>query len=167
MTLADPLSLTIVTGLLMVVGLVGIVVPVVPGLLLTVGATLLWAYAHPAPGAWVVFWIALVLYAAGVVTQYLLPGRKMRREGVGTSTMLLAVVLGIIGFFVIPVVGAIVGFVLGIFLVELTRRQDRAAAWTSTRAALLAVLHSMGIELLAGLAILVTWIVGLFVLGAG
>jgi uncharacterized protein YqgC (DUF456 family) len=166
-SLADPLSLTIVTGLLMVVGLVGIVVPVVPGLLLTVGATLLWAYAHPAPGAWVVFWIALVLYAAGVVTQYLLPGRKMRREGVGTSTMLLAVVLGIIGFFVIPVVGAIVGFVLGIFLVELTRRQDRAAAWTSTRAALLAVLHSMGIELLAGLAILVTWIVGLFVLGAG
>lgn len=167
MSLADPLSLTIVTGLLMVVGLVGIVVPVVPGLLLTVGATLLWAYAHPAPGAWVVFWIALVLYAAGVVTQYLLPGRKMRREGVGTSTMLLAVVLGIIGFFVIPVVGAIVGFVLGIFLVELTRRQVRAAAWTSTRAALLAVLHSMGIELLAGLAILVTWIVGLFVLGAG
>ncbi len=167
MSLADPLSLTIVTGLLMVVGLVGIVVPVVPGLLLTVGATLLWAYAHPAPGAWVVFWIALVLYAAGVVTQYLLPGRKMRREGVGTSTMLLAVVLGIIGFFVIPVVGAIVGFVLGIFLVELTRCQDRAAAWTSTRAALLAVLHSMGIELLAGLAILVTWIVGLFVLGAG
>jgi len=166
-TLADPLSLTIVTGLLMVVGLVGIVVPVVPGLLLTVGATLLWAYAHPAPGAWVVFWVAVVLYAAGVVTQYLLPGRKMRREGVGTSTMLLAVILGIVGFFVIPVVGAIVGFVLGIFLVELTRRQDRAAAWASTRAALVAVLHSMGIELLAGLAILVTWIVGLIVLGTG
>lgn len=76
MTLADPLSLTIVTGLLMVVGLVGIVVPVVPGLLLTVGATLLWAYAHPAPGAWVVFWIAVVLYAAGVVTQYLLLGAR-------------------------------------------------------------------------------------------
>ena len=46
MTLADPLSLTIVTGLLMVVGLVGIVVPVVPGLLLTVGATLLLSLIH-------------------------------------------------------------------------------------------------------------------------
>ena len=95
MSFADPVSLTIVTGLLMVAGLVGIVVPVVPGLLLTVAATLLWAYAHPAPGAWVVFWVAVVLYAAGVVTQYLLPGRKMRREGVGTSTMLLAVLLGL------------------------------------------------------------------------
>ena len=167
MSFADPVSLTIVTGLLMVVGLVGIVVPVVPGLLLTVAATLLWAYAHPAPGAWVVFWVAVVLYAAGVVTQYLLPGRKMRRERVGTSTMLLAVLLGIVGFFVIPVVGALVGFVLGIFLVELTRRQDRSAAWTSTKAALVAVLHSMGIELLAGLAILLTWIIGLIVLGPG
>ncbi len=167
MSLADPVSLTVVTGLLMIVGLVGIVVPVVPGLLLTVGATLLWAYAHPAPGAWVVFWVAVVLYAVGVVTQYLLPGRTMRREGVGTSTMLLAVALGIVGFFVIPVVGAIVGFVLGIFVVEFARRQDRYAAWSATKTALVAVLHSMGIELLAGLAIVITWIVGLLILGAG
>ncbi len=167
MSFADPVSLTVVTGLLMVVGLVGIVIPVVPGLLLTVGATLLWAYAHPAPGAWVVFWVAVVLYVVGVVTQYLLPGRTMRRQGVGTWTMLLAVVLGIVGFFVVPVVGAILGFVLGIFLVEFVRRQDRYAAWSATKTALVAVLHSMGIELLAGMAILLTWIIGLVVLGAG
>ena len=49
----------------------------------------------------------------------------------------------------------------------MTRRQDRSAAWTSTKAALVAVLHSMGIELLAGLAILLTWIIGLIVLGPG
>ncbi len=167
MSLADPVSLTVVTGLLLVVGLVGIVVPVVPGLLLAVGATLLWAYLHPAPGAWVVFWIAVVLYAAGVLTQYLLPGRTMRREGVRTSTMILAVMLGIVGFFVIPVVGAIVGFVVGIFLVELTRRQDSAAAWASTKVALVAVVHSMGIELLAGLGIVLTWVLGLIILGTG
>jgi len=158
---------TVVTGLLILVGLVGIVVPVLPGLLLTVGATALWAFAHPAPAAWVVFWIALVLYAAGLVAQYLLPGRRMRAEGVSTGTMVLAVAVGIVGFFVVPVVGAIVGFVLGIFLVELARRQDRAAAWTATRAALRAVLHSMGIELLAGTAILLTWVVGVIVLGPG
>ena len=79
MSLADPVSLTIVTGLLMVVGLVGIVVPVVPGLLLTVGATLLWAYAHPAPGAWVVFWVAVVLYAAGVERDQPVPTQRVRR----------------------------------------------------------------------------------------
>ena len=53
----------------------------------------------------------------------------------------------------IPVVGAIVGFVLGIFVVELGRSRDRAQAWTRTKHALVAVLHSMGIELAAGLVV--------------
>jgi hypothetical protein len=159
--------LTAVTGLLMLVGLIGIVVPVLPGLLLTVLATLGWAYYHPAPQAWVVFWVALVLYAAGVTAQYLIPGRRMRREGVGTGMMVLAVLLGVVGFFVVPVVGAFVGFVLGVFLVELARRRNGAAAWASTKLALQAVLHSMGIELIAGFAITATWLAGLWALGQG
>ena len=38
--------------------------------------------------------------------------------------------------------------------------RDRATAWASTKAALRAVFLSMGIELLAALAIAVTWVVG-------
>ena len=123
------MTLTVVTALLIVVGLVGIVVPVVPGLLLTVLATLLWAYEHTSPQAWWVFGLAVLWYAAGVIAQYLIPGRRMRQQGIRTSTMLLAVALGIVGFFVIPVVGAIVGFVLGIFLVEYARVRQAPAAW--------------------------------------
>lgn len=159
--------LTAGTGLVMLVGLVGIVVPVLPGLLLVLVATLGWAYYHPAPQAWIVFWVAVVLYAVGVTAQYLLPGRRMRREGVGTGTMVLAVLLGIVGFFVVPVVGAVAGFVLGVFLVELLRRRDRVAAWQATKTALLAVLHSMGIELIAGFGIVATWLIGLWRLGQG
>lgn len=159
--------LTAGTGLLMGVGLVGIAIPVVPGLLLVVLATLGWAYYHPAPEAWIIFWIAVVVYAGGVAAQYLLPGRRMRREGVGTATLVLAVLLGIVGFFVVPVVGAVAGFVLGVFLVEVLRRRDRVAAWTSTKAALRAVLHSMGIELMAGFGIAAIWLIGLWRLGPG
>ncbi len=161
------MTLTVVTALLIVVGLVGIVVPVVPGLLLTVLATLLWAYEHTSPQAWWVFGLAVLWYAAGVIAQYLIPGRRMRQQGIRTSTMLLAVALGIIGFFVIPVIGAIVGFVLGIFLVEYARVRQAPAAWASTKVALRAVAHSMGIELLAGLAIATTWVIGVIALGTG
>jgi uncharacterized protein YqgC (DUF456 family) len=157
--------LTVVTALVMLVGLVGIVVPILPGLLLVLAATLGWAYYHPAPQAWIVFGVSVVLYAAGVTAQYLLPGRRMRREGVGTWTMVLAVLLGIVGFFVVPVVGAVAGFVLGVFLVELSRHRDGGAAWRSTLVALRAVLHSMGIELAAGFAIVGTWLIGLATLG--
>lgn len=157
--------LTVVTALVMLVGLVGIVVPVLPGLLLVLLATLGWAYVHPQPQAWIVFGVSAVLYAVGVTAQYLLPGRRMRREGVGTATLVLAVLLGVVGFFVVPVVGAVLGFVLGVFLVELSRRRDGAAAWRSTLVALRAVLHSMGIELAAGFAIVAVWIVGLVAVG--
>ena len=158
---------TTVTGALMLAGLVGIVVPVLPGLFLVWLATGIWAYDHPASSAWVVFAVATVLYAGGLVTQYVIPGRRMRRAGVHTPTLLLAVFLAVVGFLVVPVVGALLGFVLGIYLVELTRQRDRRSAWTSTRLALRAVALSIGIELVAGFAIVLVWVVGLWRLGSG
>jgi uncharacterized protein YqgC (DUF456 family) len=74
--------------------------------------------------------------------------------------MVLAMALGIVGFFVIPVVGAVVGFVLGIFVVELGRSRDGSQAWTRTKHALVGVLHSMGIELATGLAVTVLYVAG-------
>lgn len=161
------MNLTAVTAVVMLVGLAGIVVPVVPGLLLVWLATALWAYDHPAPSAWVVFGVATVIYAAGLVSQYVVPGRRMRQAGVGTGTLLVAVLLAVVGFFVIPVLGAVVGFVLGIFLVEMSRHHERGPAWASTRHALKGVALSIGIELAAGFAIVLTWLVGLLVLGSG
>lgn len=161
------MSVTVLTGLVMLVGLAGIVVPVLPGLVLIWLATALWAFQHPSSLAWVVLGVATALYAVGVLTQYLVPGRRMRRAGVRTSTLLLAVLLAVVGFFVIPVLGAVLGFVLGIFLVEYARTHRCRPAWTSTKVALGAVLTSVGIELLAGFAIITTWVAGLLLLGPG
>ncbi len=149
-----------IPALLIVVGLIGIVVPVLPGLLLTVAGVFVWALAENSTTGWVVFGLSVALFAAGVVLQYLVPGRRMRAQGVGGGTLALAVLLGIVGLFVVPVLGAPIGFVLGIYLVEHGRSRDAAMAWRRTRAALRAVLTSMGIELLAGVLIAATWVVG-------
>jgi uncharacterized protein len=149
-----------VPAVLILVGMVGIVIPVLPGLLLVLAAVFIWALDLGTPLAWWVFGVAAALWVAGVALQYAVPGRRMRAAGVGTSTLVLAVLLGIVGFFVVPVVGGPVGFVLGIYLVEYARSRDRSTAWRSTRTALKAVFTSMGIELLAALAIATTWVVG-------
>jgi uncharacterized protein len=149
-----------VPAVLILVGLVGIVVPVIPGLLLVLGAVLLWSWEASTTLGWWIFGICAVFYLGGVALQYLIPGRRLRRAGVKTSTLLLAVVLGIVGFFVIPVVGGPIGFVLGIYLVEHSRSRDRQTAWASTKTALKAVFLSIGIELIAGLAIATTWVAG-------
>jgi hypothetical protein len=56
----------------------------------------------------------------------------------------------VVGFFVIPVVGFVIGFVLGVYVAEL-RRVGRSAAGRSTWHALKAVGLSVLIELVAAL----------------
>lgn len=144
----------------MLVGLVGIVVPLLPGLLLVWAAVLLWATQAQSPAGWLVLGIATILALSGSLLQYVLPGRRMARAGVTTSTTVAGVALGIVGFFVIPLVGAFVGFALGIYLAERVKQGTHAAAWPSTKHALRAIALSMGIELLTGLAIVTTWLIG-------
>ncbi|MFL6079299.1 MAG: DUF456 domain-containing protein [Ornithinibacter sp.] len=150
----------LVPPVLIVIGLLGIVVPVLPGLVLVLAGVLVWALMEGSALGWTVFAVSALVAAAGYVLQYTLPGRRMRERGVSSSTLLLAVVFGIVGFFVIPVVGAIVGFVLGIFVVELGLSRNGSQAWTRTKHALVAVLHSMGIELAAALVVTALYVVG-------
>jgi uncharacterized protein YqgC (DUF456 family) len=97
------------------------------------------------------------------VVKYVLPGRRLKASGVPTSTLVTGGVLGIVGFFVVPVVGLFLGFVLGVWLAELVRLPDRGRAWTSTRGALAAVGWSVLIELFAGLLATAAWVTGLVV----
>ncbi len=150
-----------VPALLIAVGMAGIVLPVLPGLLLVVGGVVLWAVLTGGVTAWVVAGAGALLAGAGTLLQYLLPGRRMRRAGVGTLTLGTGAALALVGFVVVPVVGLPLGFVLGVYLAELARTRGQGAeAWDSTRSALGAVVQSMGIELLTGLAVLAVWLTG-------
>lgn len=149
-----------ISGLIIILGILGVIVPVIPGLIVALGGVLLWAADVGTTTGWVVFGICCLLYAAALVLQFLVPGRRLKAAGIATSTLFIGLVVGIVGFFVVPVIGGPLGFVLGIYLVELAHSQDRGRAWLSTKAALRGVLQSMGIELSAGMAILTTWVVG-------
>jgi uncharacterized protein len=145
-------------ALVIAVGLVGIVVPILPGSVLVLGAVLLWAWDTGGSTAWIVFAVVTVLLAAGSVVKYLVPQRRLRTVGVPTSTQLAGAVLAVVGFFVVPVVGLVIGFVLGVYLAEL-RRVGRDA-WPSTVHALKAVGLSIAIELAAALAATLVWVGG-------
>jgi uncharacterized protein len=162
--LSDTGSLvTVISVAALVVGLLGIAVPVLPGLVLCWAGVLVWAlFGDAGGGRWGVLAVATVLAAGGTVAKYALPGRNLKRAGVPNLSLFVGGVLGLVGFFVVPVVGLILGFVLGVFVAELLRRHDSGAAWRSTRHALKATGLSMLIELAAGLAIGATFILGLW-----
>jgi uncharacterized protein len=147
---------TTLAGLIMLIGLVGVVVPFLPGLALVWGGVLLWAVLRHDGLGWATLAVATVLFAVGTVAKYLLPGRRLREAGVPGTTLIVGGILGVVGFFVIPVVGVVLGFVLGVYLAERVR-VGRAGAWPATRRALAAVGWSIVIELTAGLLIVATW----------
>lgn len=152
-------GLTVVVGLIILVGLIGIVVPLLPGLPLVWAAVLVWASGTQTPAGWVVLGIATILALSGFLLQYLVPGRRLAKAGVTTSSTVAGVALGLVGFFLIPVVGAFLGFALGVYLAERVKLGTHTAAWPSTKHALKAIALSMGIELLTGFAITTTWVI--------
>ena len=147
----------IVVALLMIVGVLGIVIPMLPGLLIVLGGTLLWAFDEQSTLAWVLFAVATAVYVVGLALQFLVPGKRLRRAGVSTSTLLVGLVTAIVLAFVIPFVGIFIGFPLGIFLISLLRTRDGRAAWVATKHALRAVGLNMLIELATAFAIIGAW----------
>lgn len=149
---------TAVAAVLVFAGIAGLIIPVLPGLFLTVLGVFVWALGHSTVFAWSVFGVCLALALVGWLLQYLLPGKRLSREGVPTRSTIIGVVLGIIGFFVIPVVGLFIGFVLGVFLAEYLRMKDASHAWRTTKVASKAALLSVGIELAAACIIATVWV---------
>ena len=149
----------LVAGLVLLLGLVGIVVPVLPGTLLLAVALVGWAAYVDQTRGWVLAGAGLVVLASGTALKYLLAGRHLRGQGVPTSTLVLGGLLGVVGFFVVPVVGLPLGFVAGTYLAEL-RRVGSERAWPATVAALKAVGIALLVELVAGFTAAGLWLAG-------
>jgi len=151
-----------VVGLAILVGLLGIIVPILPGGILIFCAVLVWAGVTGGAAAWVVFGVVAAILVVGTVVKYAVPGKRLKDAGIPSSTQWTGVAVGVAGFFVIPVVGLFVGFVLGIYLAERTRL-GADQAWPSTKQALRAVGLSIVIELTAAILATAAWVVGLTV----
>ena len=152
----------VLVALAIAVGLVGIVVPLLPGTLLVFGAIAVWAVVENNVTAWVTLGVVTVLLGVTALIKYTWPVRRMREADVRTLSLVAGGVLGVIGFFVIPVLGLVIGFVLGVYLAELANRGDQRVAWTSTKHAVKGVALSVGVEMAGALLATVVWVIGVY-----
>lgn len=149
---------TVLVGLAMVVGIAGTLLPLVPG----VG--LIWAAAVAfglLQGFGVIGWAAMAVISAlgvgGIVAGVRVPQRAAAADGVGWRGQLMAFALAVVGFFVVPVAGAPIGFVVGIYLVARTR--DRTEAWPITKRTVRSLVLAAGLQFVAAIAMALTWLV--------
>lgn len=106
--------------------------------------------------AWVVLAVSAVAVVVTSAGKYVLVGRRLQRAGVPGASLLVGGLVGMAGFFLVPVVGLPIGFTLGVYLWELVRGTDqvgaRAAAWEAVKAQGLAILFELGGCLVAAAA---------------
>ncbi|WP_066582426.1 DUF456 family protein [Cellulomonas timonensis] len=123
----------LVAALVIAVGLVGVVVQVLPGSVLVLAAVGVWA-----------------AFTGGAVRDW---------AGVPGSTLVWGGIAGVVGFFVVPVVGLPLGFVGGVYATQRVRDGDHATAWAATRAAVRATGITILVELAGALLATAAWAV--------
>ena len=156
-----PLVDEIVVGVVLLIGVIGAAIQIYPGSLIVAAAVVFWGVMAGGAVGWTVAVVAVVAILLAGVIKYLVAGGHLKRSGVPGRTMLIGGLLGIIGMFVVPVIGLPLGFIAGVYLAEFARLRDRARAWEASKSALRATGLTILIEL-AGVAVAVgAWVVGL------
>ncbi|MET8677890.1 DUF456 domain-containing protein [Streptomyces sp. NPDC004647] len=148
----------VAVGLVMLLGLLGVLVPVVPGPLVVWSGVLWWSLTDKSGLAWWVLMGATAVLLLNQALKWLLPARRMSQSGVPWRTLYVGGVASVVGFFVVPVVGALIGFVAGVYGAERDRLGSHGGAWASTRTAMRAIGLGILIELFACLLVVGAWI---------
>lgn len=123
-----------ITLFVMLVGLVGLFVPIFPGIVviwlaglgygIVVGFNTL---------GWVIFAVLTVLMLAGVTVDNVLMGAGARRGGASWGSILVGLIAGIVGTILVPPIGGLIAAPAAIYLLEYWRSRNAETAWRATR----------------------------------
>jgi len=157
------------TLLALIVGLLGLIVPVFPGLVIMWLGTLVYAIIQSAAGnmtgwKWFLFGVITILMITGSIADNIIIARKMRDKYVPWSSILWAFAAGVVAsLFFTPLIG-LVAAPVGLFLAESSRLKNRDAAVESTKAYMIGWGWAFGARFLIGLAMIGFWIIWAWVL---
>ena len=82
---------SVVAGLLLVVGVLGTIFPILPGSMLIIGTLLVWAWVLGSSASWTAGLIGMALAAIGMSSSLVLTGRKMKKEQIPNGPVTIGV----------------------------------------------------------------------------
>ncbi|MDJ1136925.1 DUF456 domain-containing protein [Streptomyces iconiensis] len=126
----------VLMGLVLLLGLLGTVVPGVPGPLVVWAGVFWWAVWDQSNAAWLLLTGVTGLLLVTAVARLFIPVHGYRGAETARRTLLVAGAAGTVGFVALPVIGVVPGFVGGIYGRERVRLGGHGAAVASTRAAM-------------------------------
>ncbi|MFE1255149.1 DUF456 domain-containing protein [Streptomyces fungicidicus] len=152
----------LLAGLVLLLGLCGVLLPGVPGSWLVWAGVLWWALKDPRPVAWWVLVGATVLLLLSRAVRWALPSRRLRATGYDGRTLVYAGCGSFLGFVLLPVAGAVPGFLAGVYVRERLRLGRRGEAAAATRTVMRSGGWSVLTELFACQLITAAWLGAVF-----
>lgn len=161
--------LEIFTLLALIVGWLGLIVPIFPGLTIMWLGTLVYTLVENAAGSmtgwkWFLFGVITLLMITGNIVDNIIIARKMRDKYVPWSSIIFAFVVGIVAsIFFTPLIG-LVAAPVGLYLAENRRLKNNEAAIESTKAYMIGWGWAFAARFTIGLVMIGFWMLWAWVL---
>ena len=151
-------------GLAMAIGLVGTLIPVLPGLVLVWLAGLAWTILDGADTThWIIFAIMTLIFIAGLSLSFYIPTKSAKGRSAPKWTFPVASLFAIIGFFIIPIAGLPLGFIFGVFISHLISGREFHRAIREVGSTLKALGLVSLVQCICGISIATSWALGLLI----
>ena len=167
------IELQYVGYLLFVIGLIGAVVPLLPGPPLIWLGALVWGIGDGFQAySWPLLLVLALMVVLGVAGDHFIVAATTRRAGVSWRAIFAALVGGLVGGGIggtaLPIIGSVIGALLGAVLalvvVEYLIRKEWAVAWRASRAYLKGFFIGVAFDLTLCVAMIGVWALGAWVL---
>lgn len=163
LSIKTDLILTGITLVVMLFGLFGSIIPILPGLVIIWVAALGYGiYMGFDTLGWIMFAILSVLMVIGELAEHVLMGTFAHKEGASWWVVLIVLVVAIAGNLVVPVLGGILAGLFALFGMEWLRSKDARKAMAGTKGLLVGFAWGFAARFTAGLMMICTWCVGAF-----
>lgn len=149
----DTTLINIFCLVLLVLGMLGTFLPVLPGLLLSFCGLLIYKFGTDADLPMLYIWIFGILTTASAVLNYVIPAKTNKKYG-GTKWGSIGSVVGtIVGMFIPIPLGFLIGMFAGVFIGELLHdSKDMDKALKSTKGAFIGFIYGTGFSFVVGVA---------------
>jgi len=142
----------------MLVGLAGTVIPALPGIeLIWLATVAYWVFTGFDRWGIILLVLMTILLIIGEVVSFFLANTTAVKTGASWQAVVASLVLGLIGMFVIPIIGALIGAVLGVLLVEWYRRRNWREALRATTGTVWGYGLSIGAQFVVALLMIGLW----------
>lgn len=148
-----------VTLFIMLLGLLTLLIPILPGLVIMWLAALGYGIVSGFNTLGIVLMVIITILAVfGSLVDNLCMGVGARRGGASWSTILVALLAGLVGTMAFPPLGGFIAAPLAVLLLEYIKLGDLGKAWAALRGMAAGFGAAVVVRFLIGLIILSLWI---------